>query len=39
VADWTLALFFQREIVSLGAFANPRAEFESATEPVDSRAG
>jgi NADH dehydrogenase len=34
VADWTLALFFQREIVSLGAFANPRAEFEQATEPV-----
>jgi NADH dehydrogenase len=31
VADWTLALFFQREIVSLGAFANPRAEFEQAT--------
>ena len=39
VADWTLALFFQREIVSLGAFANPRAEFESATEPVESSAG
>jgi NADH:ubiquinone reductase (H+-translocating) len=37
VADWTLALFFQREIVSLGAFANPRAEFESATEPVQTR--
>jgi NADH:ubiquinone reductase (H+-translocating) len=34
VADWTLALFFQREIVSLGAFANPRAEFEQATEPL-----
>ena len=34
VADWTLALFFQREIVSLGAFANPRADFESATEPA-----
>jgi NADH dehydrogenase len=27
VADWTLALFFQREIVSLGTFADPRAEF------------
>jgi NADH dehydrogenase len=38
VADWTLALFFEREIVSLGAFANPRAEFESATEPVETRA-
>jgi NADH dehydrogenase len=37
VADWTLALFFSREIVSLGAFANPRAAFESAatsTAPV-----
>ena len=34
VADWTLALFFQREIVSLGAFANPRAEFEQATPPA-----
>jgi NADH dehydrogenase len=28
VADWTLALFFKREIVSLGAFANPREEFQ-----------
>jgi NADH dehydrogenase len=34
IADWTLALFFQREIVSLGAFANPRAEFEQATAPA-----
>ena len=38
VADWSLALFFQREIVSLGAFANPRAEFEQAATPVDVRA-
>jgi NADH:ubiquinone reductase (H+-translocating) len=37
IADWTLALFFQREIVSLGAFANPRAEFEQATQPADLR--
>jgi len=37
IADWTLALFFQREIVSLGAFANPRAEFEQATEPAELR--
>ena len=39
-ADWTLALFFSREIVSLGAFANPRAAFESAantTVPVPAR--
>jgi NADH dehydrogenase len=39
VADWTLALFFHREIVSLGAFANPRAAFEEAAAPVDIRAG
>ncbi len=32
-ADWTLALFFQREIVSLGALQNPRQEFELATKP------
>jgi NADH dehydrogenase len=31
VADWTLALFFRREIVSLGSFANPRHDFEEAT--------
>jgi NADH dehydrogenase len=40
-ADWTLALFFSREIVSLGAFANPRAAFESAastTVPVPTQA-
>ena len=38
IADWTLALFFEREIVSLGAFANPRAEFEQATEDVSTTA-
>ncbi len=30
-ADWTLALFFHREIVSLGALQNPREEFEHAS--------
>ncbi|MFC4911062.1 NAD(P)/FAD-dependent oxidoreductase [Actinomadura gamaensis] len=30
--DWTLALFFRREIVSLGELSSPRAEFELATE-------
>ncbi|MBO2446950.1 NAD(P)/FAD-dependent oxidoreductase [Actinomadura barringtoniae] len=30
-ADWTLALFFRREIVSLGALQRPRQEFELAT--------
>src|SRR3954454_14936967 len=38
VADWTLALFFRREIVSLGAFANPRRDFESSM-PVDEHTG
>jgi NADH:ubiquinone reductase (H+-translocating) len=27
IADWTLALFFRREIVSLGAIQNPHEEF------------
>ncbi|HVX69512.1 MAG TPA: NAD(P)/FAD-dependent oxidoreductase, partial [Mycobacteriales bacterium] len=30
LADWTLALFFRREIVSLGSFADPRRDFERA---------
>jgi len=33
-ADWTLALFFHREIVSLGALQNPREEFELASKPA-----
>ena len=33
VADWTMALFFKREIVSLGTLERPRAEFELATRP------
>jgi NADH dehydrogenase len=33
IADWTLALFFRREIVSLGAFQHPREEFEAAARP------
>jgi NADH dehydrogenase len=33
VADWTLALFFRRETVSLGALQRPREEFERATRP------
>jgi NADH dehydrogenase len=28
LADWTLALFFRREIVSLGSFADPREDFQ-----------
>ena len=30
VADWTLALFFKREIVSLGSISMPFHEFEAA---------
>jgi NADH dehydrogenase len=33
IADWTLSLFFRREIVSLGALQNPREEFELASRP------
>ena len=32
LSDWTLALFFRREIVSLGTFANPKHDFESNAE-------
>jgi len=31
--DWTLSLFFRREIVSLGQLQNPRQAFESAATP------
>jgi len=31
MAEWTLALLFRREIVSLGSIEHPRAEFEYAT--------
>jgi NADH:ubiquinone reductase (H+-translocating) len=31
-ADWTLALFFKREVVSLGTLQRPREEFELATK-------
>ncbi len=33
VADWTLELFFRREVVSLGRLATPRAEFTAAAAP------
>jgi NADH dehydrogenase len=39
VADWTLALFFRREIVSLGSFADPRAEFRQVAVQVGAAAG
>ncbi len=38
LTDWTIALFFRREIVSLGAFQDPQADFRAAAAPVD-RAG
>jgi NADH dehydrogenase len=31
-ADWTLALFFKREVVSLGTLERPREEFKQATK-------
>jgi NADH:ubiquinone reductase (H+-translocating) len=30
-ADWTLALFFKREVISLGALQRPREEFKLAS--------
>ncbi|HEY9472430.1 MAG TPA: NAD(P)/FAD-dependent oxidoreductase [Mycobacteriales bacterium] len=30
VADWTLSLFFRRDVVSLGQIQQPRADFEAA---------
>ena len=30
LTDWTIALFFRREIVSLGAFQDPQADFRAA---------
>jgi NADH:ubiquinone reductase (H+-translocating) len=37
VADWTLALFFRRDVVSLGSLEMPRREFERATAPPPER--
>ncbi len=34
--DWTLALFFRRETISLGSFAQPRRAFEQAALPAES---
>ncbi|MEU6078958.1 NAD(P)/FAD-dependent oxidoreductase [Streptomyces sp. NPDC047108] len=33
-ADWALAMFLKREVVSLGAMENPRDEFYEAARPV-----
>jgi NADH dehydrogenase len=37
VADWTLALFFRREVVSLGELHRPREEFAQASGPSPGR--
>jgi NADH dehydrogenase len=37
-ADWTLALFLKREVVSLGAMEKPREEFYEAAAPVTAAA-
>ena len=37
IADWTLALFFRREVVSLGSLHEPREEFQEAAAPAGSR--
>ena len=41
VLDWTLALFFRRELVALGRLQNPRDEFRSAAQgpPSDAPTG
>ena len=36
-ADWTLAMFLKREVVSLGAMENPRDEFYEAARPVSEK--
>ncbi|HEX5741478.1 MAG TPA: NAD(P)/FAD-dependent oxidoreductase [Pilimelia sp.] len=37
VADWTLALFTRREVVSMGQLENPRESFAEVTPPVPVR--
>ena len=36
VADWTLALFLRREVVSLGELHQPRGPFTDVTPPADT---
>jgi len=35
VADWTLALFFRREVVALGQLQQPRRDFEQVARPQE----
>ncbi|MDQ0950298.1 NADH dehydrogenase [Streptomyces phaeochromogenes] len=37
-ADWTLAMFLKREVVSLGAMETPREEFYEAAKPAPAAA-
>jgi NADH dehydrogenase len=37
LTDWTIALFFRREIVSLGAFQNPHEDFRLAARPPQEK--
>ncbi|MBB2913023.1 NADH dehydrogenase [Streptosporangium becharense] len=39
LVDWTLALFFRREITSLGALTQPRRAFEHAVRFAEAEAG
>ena len=34
LADWTMALFFPREVVSLGQLQQPKQEFQMAARPA-----
>ncbi|WP_116950011.1 NAD(P)/FAD-dependent oxidoreductase [Jiangella endophytica] len=38
VVDWTLALLFKREVVTLGRMRMPREDFRRAAQPVEPRA-
>jgi NADH dehydrogenase len=33
VADWTLALFFKREVISFGGYTDPKGDFRAAATP------
>jgi NADH dehydrogenase len=39
VLDWTLALFFRRELVALGRLQDPYAEFRAAAQDLSAREG
>jgi NADH:ubiquinone reductase (H+-translocating) len=39
ILDWTVALFFPRDVVALGSLQRPRAAFERATAAEERRAG